>query len=159
MKALATLPPTDTSSAPKYEIRAQNHGTDDLELEIWQIPSSATPHIQVPVRVAGLRGRNLALIEHRVARRLKKQGDIELAGIPVLDRKAFVVSEGLALHLGLLFRVLAPMKDRDNMRACVEGIEEMGPEEAAYWLGMAMHRKHPRRVLFALRVLLTEPRS
>ena len=28
---------------------------------------------------------------------------------------------------------------------------------AAYWLGMAMHRRHPRRVLTALRVLLTDP--
>ena len=30
--------------------------------------------------------------------------------------------------------------------------------EAAYWLGMAMHRKNPRWVLTALRTLLTEPR-
>lgn len=29
------------------------------------------------------------------------------------------------------------------------------PEEAAYWLGMAMHRKSPRRVLAALRLLLS----
>ena len=27
------------------------------------------------------------------------------------------------------------------------------------WLGMAMHRKHPRRVLTALRVLLTTPKK
>jgi hypothetical protein len=47
---------------------------------------------------------------------------------------------------------------RDNMRAVAEGIENMGREEAAYWLGMAMHRRHPRRVLTALRFLLTEPR-
>jgi hypothetical protein len=32
----------------------------------------------------------------------------------------------------------------------------MEREEAAYWLGMAMHRRRPRRVLRALRVLLTE---
>ncbi len=42
--------------------------------------------------------------------------------------------------------------------AVAEGIEAMGREEAAYWLGMAMHRKHPRRVLTALRTLLTEPK-
>ena len=60
--------------------------------------------------------------------------------------------------LGLLFRTLAPMRSRDNMRAVAEGIEVMGREEAAYWLGMAMHRKHPRRVLTALRCLLTEPK-
>jgi hypothetical protein len=38
-----------------------------------------------------------------------------------------------------------------------EGVEAMGREEAAYWLGMAMHRKNPRRVLGALRILLTDP--
>ena len=60
--------------------------------------------------------------------------------------------------LGLLFRALAPMRSRENMRAVAEGVEAMGREEAAYWLGMAMHRKHPRRVLTALRCLLTEPK-
>jgi len=59
--------------------------------------------------------------------------------------------------LGLLFRTLAPMRNRDNMRAVAEGIEAMGREEAAYWLGMAMYRKNPRRVLSALRLLLTDP--
>ena len=64
----------------------------------------------------------------------------------------------LALTLGLLFRTLAPMRSRNNMRAVTEGIEAMEHEEAAYWLGMAMHRKQPRRVLTALRCLLTEPK-
>ena len=57
----------------------------------------------------------------------------------------------------LLFRPLAPMRNRDNMRAVAAGIEGMEREEAAYWLGMAMHRPRPRRVLTALRVLLTDP--
>jgi hypothetical protein len=56
-----------------------------------------------------------------------------------------------------MFRALAPMRSRDNRRNVVEGIEAMGKEEAAYWLGMAMHRKSPRRVLTSLRVLLTLP--
>ena len=50
------------------------------------------------------------------------------------------------------------MRSRDNMRAVAEGIEAMEREETAYWLGMAMHRRRPRRVLTALRTLLTEPR-
>jgi hypothetical protein len=61
----------------------------------------------------------------------------------------------MALTVGLLFRSLAPMRSRDNLRNVVEGTEQMGKEEAAYWLGMAMHRKNPRRVLAALRILLT----
>lgn len=51
------------------------------------------------------------------------------------------------------------MRNREYMRACAEGIEEMGREEAAYWLGMARHRKYPRRVLMALRFLLIDPKA
>ena len=50
------------------------------------------------------------------------------------------------------------MRSRDSMRAVAEGIEAMGREEAVYWLGMAMHRRRPRRMLTALRMMLTEPR-
>ncbi|CAN5551096.1 hypothetical protein BH09GEM1_BH09GEM1_09790 [soil metagenome] len=49
------------------------------------------------------------------------------------------------------------MRNRDKMREVAEGIEAMAREEAAYWLGMAIHRAHPRRVLSALRMLLTDP--
>ena len=52
---------------------------------------------------------------------------------------------------------LAPMRNRDNMRLVADGIEAMGKEEAGYWLGMSVHRKNPRRVLTALRILLTAP--
>ena len=71
---------------------------------------------------------------------------------------AHALSEDLTLTVGLLFRCLAPMRNRENMRTVAEGIEPMQREEAAYWLGMAMHRKRPRRVLAALRILLTEPK-
>ena len=43
------------------------------------------------------------------------------------------------------------MRNRDHMAAVAAGIEVMTKDEAGYWLGMAMHRKHPRRVLMALR--------
>lgn len=144
-------------SAPRYELRVRRHSLVESAYEIWQLPAIASPHVTCPLRVAGLRGRNLELVEHRVLRRLSQ------AGVN-LDRKAdamkqgYALTEDLALVLGLLFRTLAPMHSRDNMRAVAEGIDAMGREEAAYWLGMAMHRKHPRRVLTALRCLLTEPK-
>lgn len=144
------------SGSPKYELQVCNHGPDNLELEVWQIPSPATPQIKQPIRMAGLRGRNLALVEHRVLRRLAKSS-IVIGGVAREQKKAFPLDEDLALVLGLLFRVLAPMRNRDNMIYCAEGIETMGREEAAYWLGMAMHRKNPRRVLMALRCLLVDP--
>ena len=145
------------STRPCYELRCCLWGLDDTAMEVWQVPSRATPHLKAPVRIAGLRGRNFALVEHRILRRLAQDG-IELGGLTSRAPKTFPVDEDLALHLGLLSRVLAPMRNRDNMRACAEGIEAMGREEAAYWLGMAMHRKNPRRVLMALRCLLVESR-
>lgn len=146
-----------TDSMPRYELRARRHGPDDLELEVWQIPSPGTPHIKAPVRLAGLRGRNLALVEHRVLRRLAKAGVI--LGSLLTDVTRHQLDEDLALNLGILFRVLAPMRRRENMQQVTDGIEAMGKEEAAYWLGMAMHRKYPRRVLMALRFLLIDPKA
>jgi len=141
---------------PRYELRTANHGPDNLELEVWQLPSPASPHIKTPLRIAGLAGRNLALVEHRVLRRLAKAG-IQVSAAKG-ERGRHTLDEDLALNLGILFRVLAPMRSRANMRQVTEGIEAMGKEEAAYWLGMAMHRKYPRRVLMALRFLLIDPK-
>jgi hypothetical protein len=124
-------------------------------MEVWQLPSPASPHLKAPQRVAGLSGRNLTLIEHSLLRRLSGAG-IKLGGLALGDLRRFEVNEDMALNLGLLFRTLAPMRSRDNMRACAQGIDAMGREEAAYWLGMAMHRRNPRRVLAALRLLLTD---
>jgi len=142
-------------SVPQYEVRVRNHGLGDTEIEVWEMPSPASPQLKTAVRVAGLRGRNLELVEHRVLRRLSQAG---MRMPRSADRvRGYNITEDLALRLGLLFRALAPMRSRDRMRSVTEGIEAMGREEAAYWLGMAMHRKNPRRVLTALRYLLTEP--
>jgi hypothetical protein len=129
----------------------------DSEFEIWQLPSPASPSLAAPVRVAGLRGRNLELVEHRVLKQLAQAG-VKLGMAHRDNSRGYAVGEDAALGLGLLFRTLAPMRNRDNMLAVTEGIEAMGREEAAYWLGMAMHRKNPRRVLTALRFLLTDPK-
>ncbi len=86
------------------------------------------------------------------------QAGVKLSGQEATRKEGHRVTEDLALMMGLLFRTLAPMRSRDNMRAVAEGIEAMGREEAAYWLGMAMHRRNPRRVLTALRYLLTDPK-
>jgi hypothetical protein len=142
-------------STPVYEIRTRRHGPADTEIEVWQLPSPASPHLNAPTRIAGLRGRNLELVEHRVLRRLSQAG-VKFTGQQAARKEGHRVNEDLALTLGLLFRTLAPMRSRENMRAITEGIEAMGREEAAYWLGMAMHRKNPRRVLTALRYLLTD---
>ena len=158
MKKSVRIKSEPKPGAPHYELSSRFHRPGDLELEVWQRPSAATPHIKAPLRIAGLRGRNLALVEHRVLRLLTRAG-IMVESLPLGGQKIQSIDEDLALNLGLMFRVLAPMRNRDYMRACAEGIEAMGREEAAYWLGMAMHRKNPRRVLMSLRFLLIDPKS
>ena len=158
MARLERIAQIDTpESAPRYELRVRRHGPADAEYEVWQMPAAATPQVTSAARVAGLRGRNLELVEHRLLKRLAQSG-VRLGLDADARKRGYVLDEDLALTLGLLFRTLAPMRSRDNMRSVAEGIEAMGREEAAYWLGMAMHRKNPRRVLTALRFLLTEPR-
>ena len=133
---------------PHYQLRVRRPGGGPLSLEVWQLPALATPHLKAPLRIAGVTGRSLEAIETRVLRRLHDLGiDATKDGTHDLDEQS-------ALVLGLLFRVLAPMRNAERMRACAVAIETMSREEAAYWLGMAMHRKRPRLVLTALRILL-----
>lgn len=149
-------PAKNNGTTPLYQLRAHHRGLDDLELSVWQLPSAATPNLKKTERIAGLRGRNLALIQHYLTRRLQQE-KIRLDDLPPKSKREYPLQEDSAMMLGLLFRTLAPMRNRDNMRACAEGIAAMTREESAYWLGMSMHRKYPRRVLSALRILLTEP--
>ena len=153
---LVAFPRKAASALPHYELRAKRERGSDMALEIWQLPASATPHIKQPTYVAGLHGRNLSLVEHRLLRRLKVVR-INLLDLPAIDALRVPIDEELAINLGLLFRALAPMRNREHMTAVASGIEVMTKEEAGYWLGMAMHRKHPRRVLMALRFLLIDP--
>ena len=141
---------------PRYELRVQHAEPGQDGYEVWQVPSSATPQVQKPVRIAGLQGRNLELVQHRILRILAEKR-VRLVGRPGRTAFSRPVPETLAVRLGLMFRTLAPMRDRDRMWAVADGIEKMEREEATYWLGMAIHREHPRRVLAGLRLLLTEP--
>ena len=150
------LEPGESTSAPRYELRVRKLGAASCEYQIWQLPSAATPRLSSGICIARLRGRNLELVENRVLRRLSRSGiRPEVPGKS--ESGGHSIGEDVALTLGLLFRALAPMRNRENMRAVAEGIDAMEREEAAYWLGMAMHRRYPRRALMALRFLLTEP--
>jgi hypothetical protein len=105
--------------------------------------------------VASLKGVALRLMEPRLLKRLS-QVKISFGRMSAGKQEALTINEELALSLGLLFRTLAPMRSIDRIAQVADGIDEMSREEAGYWLGMAMHRKRPRRVLAALRMLLTE---
>lgn len=139
---------------PQYELRVRPGKGSNFELEIWQNPSPATPRLSAPEYVAGLKGLALTLIEARLLKRLA-WAKVNLGALNVEKSRAWKIDEDVALNLGLLFRALAPMRNLDRIRQVADGIDEMSREEAGYWLGMAMHRKYPRRVLAALRLLLT----
>ena len=61
--------------------------------------------------------------------------------------------------MGLLFKLLGPMRNVAAIETCARGIDAMACEEAAYWLRIAMHRKKPHWVLAALRLLLSANQS
>lgn len=154
-KSDRNTPPRDglATLRPVYELR-MSAGRDGPELSIWQLPSAATPRLTGPECAATLKGRVLELVEARVRKRLKAAG-VKVPDLKPGQQRKAPIDEELALGLGLLFRVLAPMRSIERIRQVTEQIEQMNREEAGYWLGMTLHRKNPRRVLFALRVLLT----
>ena len=145
---------TPAASLPRYELRLKVVKRGEYLLAIWQVPSPSTPRLKTPELVATIKGKSLRLMEPRLLKRLKGLG-ISLGRMAADREDAWPIDEEAALTFGLLFRTLAPMRSIDRIRAVADGIDEMSREEAGYWLGMAMHRKKPRRVLAALRMLLT----
>ena len=143
------------SGLPTYEIRRRRERGYDIEYAVYELRSKASPHLHEPRRLGGLAGAKLALVEHGVLRRLRRAGvRVERGDRYGIGRA--LLPEDEALRLALLFRVVAPMRSRVRIDAVTRGIEAMGREETAYWLGMALHRKNPRRVLRALRILAAE---
>lgn len=144
------LQPAEGSYTLRLHVRAWN----DYHLEIFEMPSPMSPALTEPRSIGALHGTPLKMIEHRLLRVLARE-KIRLEPFEPGRDKTLPVREAPALYLGLMFRALAPMRNLDNIRMVADGIEAMRPEEAAYWLGMSLHRKKPRRVLAALRLLLT----
>jgi len=63
--------------------------------------------------------------------------------------------QGHGLARALLADAFARVAQASEQIGVRRIIDAMAREEAAYWLGMAMHRKNPRRLLAALRLLLS----
>ncbi len=153
---MSAIPLRKSFAGPVYELRLIVPAPGVWRLEIWQLPSPATPRLAAPEQVGTLKGVALRIVEHRLLKRLAR-ARVDLGVLRPGKMRSWPIDEELALILGLLFRVLAPMRNIDRIRQVADGVEAMSREEAGYWLGMAVHRKYPRRVLAALRVLLTTP--
>ena len=147
-----------TSGCPVYELRSRQRGPSDLELEVWQVPSTATPELKEPKRVAPAWGATSCCWWRGGGLRRLKGEKVSLAKLKKGESRRDPLTEELALSMGLLFKLLAPMRNVASIENCARGIDAMAREEAAYWLGMAMHRKNSRRVLAALRLLLSDHR-
>jgi hypothetical protein len=145
-----TEPPA--SHGPQYELRLTVPEREQWYLEVFQLPSPATPRLSEPEKMASLRGHALGAMEHRVLKRLART-KIDLGTLTPGKKRSWPLHEEDALQLGLLFRAVTPMRNLDRIRSVADMVENMTREEAAYWLGMAIHRKNPRKVLAALRLL------
>ncbi len=143
-----------SDAQPVFEIRIAALSNAAQRLEIFELPSPVSPRIQSPERVGGLEGNNLQAVETRVRKQLKSAG-VNADRLRKGETQTTRIHEDLALLLGLLFRVLAPMRSVERIREVTLAVESMNREELSYWLGMAIHRKNPRRVLAALRMLVT----
>lgn len=140
-------------NGPFYQLRAQGLSGGQMSLAVWQLPSPATPRLTQPERTASLKGRALEIVQTQVLRRLKLSG-ISFRDLKSGELQTHDLDEEMALGLALLFRTLAPMRNIEKIRKVAEEIDKLSREEAGYWLGMAIHRSKPRRVLAALRLLL-----
>lgn len=154
-KAKSTAP-GNGNGRPQYEVHLVSDKKGDLEVSIWQLPSTAAPRLTQPECTATLKGRPLRLVENAIFKRLKSAG-ISPGRLKPGKAAAQAMDEEEAVNLALKFRALAPMRSIDRIQTVSEAIDRLTREEANYWMGMALHRKHPRRVLAALRMLLTAP--
>ena len=60
------------SNDPSYALRLSVKRASDWQIEIWQLPSPATPRLKAPEHVASLKGTPLRMIERRVIKRLSR---------------------------------------------------------------------------------------
>ena len=98
------------------------------------MPSTATPELKEPRRVAGLSGHKLLIVEGSVLRKLKTE-KVSLAKLKRVRAGGTLFLKILAMAMGLLFKLLAPMRNVSSMENCARGIDAMAREESAYWLG------------------------
>ena len=155
---MARRPPKPDTEDSRWELRVAHTRRDGVVVSVWRHCAArrGRAHGGGAAPIATLRGRPYRLIESLLLKRLSHLG-LAAAGITKGRSIAGRVHERDAVSLALLFRALAPMRSIDRIRLVADGIDRLSPEEANYWLGMALHRTRPRRVLAALRMLLTTP--
>ena len=151
---MSAAPVPSFSAAPAYEFRLAVSESGHYQYSVWRMPSGPSSALPSPEPLGTLRGEAARIIENRLLRLLSR-ARIQTGPIRLGDKRAWRIDEERALTLGLLFRVLAPMRNADRIREIADRVDEMSREEAGYWLGMSIYRENSRRVMAALRLLLT----
>lgn len=139
---------------PQYQLRISSDKNGAWSMAVWQLPSPATPGVAEPQAAALLGGEALRFLETRLLRRLWRLR-IQPGKLKPGETRDWALDEDSAVQMGLLFRAVAPMRNLERIAQVADAIERMSREEAGYWLGMSMYRERPRRVLAAMRLLLT----
>src|SRR3974377_2103057 len=89
-------------AGPVYELRLIVPRPGVWRLEIWQLPSPATPRLHAPEQVGTLKGLALRIVEHRMLKRLAR-ARVDLGALRPGKMRSWPIDEEMALILGLLF--------------------------------------------------------
>lgn len=135
---------------PAYELRARPRGVD-VAMQVRQLPAPATPHLHRPRIVGAAVAGRLDVLDAWADAELRRDR-IDRPGPGASVR----IPETTALRLALMFRAVAPLRRVRDAHQVIAGVAGMADEEAAYWLGMVIHRPRARRTLAALRLMLTD---
>jgi hypothetical protein len=151
------LPPAGRpayQTGPRYELRIVADRGGKWTIAVWQMPAGATPGIAEPQAAGALGGDAFRFLETRLLRRLWRLR-IQPGKLMPGQSRDWPLDEDSAVQMALLFRAVSPMRNLDRIGQVADAIDAMSREEAGYWLGMSMYRERPRRVLAALRLLIT----
>lgn len=142
------------ATEPLFELRVKVLDNNEYEMEIWQIPSPVSPNQFKETKLGRIVGAPFRVLETWLIRKLGKM-NVSISLMKKNTNHTFMIKEDHAMFLTLLFLSLTSLRKVERIREVAMGVESLTYEESSYWVAMALHKKKPRRVLAALRMLLS----
>lgn len=132
--------------------RPDEKGKPRVYLLQFPYKSTQLPNVDVPTTIASLDGTSLDSSHELLA---PVVGGKEALVTFLKKGGSVAVSEDDALRLGLTFIAIGPLRSEERMAGMVQGIKDMSPDEAAYWLKKIVNDNSPKRLAsIAFRTLL-----
>jgi hypothetical protein len=138
----------------RFELHREiDHGRRTLE--VWElIHRDFTTRDLKPSRLVSVSGENLerirpAIMEALRANRLSQSSLAEWNTAPIR------LDEEWGVRLGLLVKLVGPLKSQDRVRAMVEGVLTMSREESLFWFAKCYNGCGPQYTI-GLRICLAE---